>query len=174
MELELAAWLGHAPAREALDGPDDAPAARATTPADLVATLVALCDWEVEALARAALGIGELARPVAGPAPALAAARAFVDCPCLTHARAGVAAAGGGAADGPAAQVVDLAALLTLRAREARHVQELEALVGLLVGATAAAGVGLEEMLGAVRESVVPWALTRARMVGEVCQGPGS
>lgn len=140
-----------------------------------MAALVTLCDWEVEALARAGLAVGavvsgEVGGEGGGEAPALAAARAFVDCPCLVHARAVVAAAGA-APDDPAAQAADLAALLTLRAREARHVPELEALVGLLVQAAIAAGAAPEGLLEAARASVVPWALTRARMVGELAEG---
>ena len=45
--LELAAWIGHTPSREALGAPDGAAPDR-PEPA-LVECLVGLCDWDVEA-----------------------------------------------------------------------------------------------------------------------------
>lgn len=162
--LELAAWLDHTPSREALGAPDRAPPA-------LVECLVGLCDWDVEALARAGLAIGGLALDAAGrdlrvdAEPRLRAARALVDCPCHDHALALLSAAREGPrrSGDPACDAIDQACFLAFRTHEARFTSELEALAGLLVGSACAAGFDDPTLREAVRREVVPWVLGRAR-----------
>jgi hypothetical protein len=162
--LELAAWIGHAPSRDALG-------ARAHAEPALVECLVGLCDWDVEALARAALAIGGLALDAAAPdvrletEPRLRAARALVDCPCHDHALGLLSAANEGPKRNgdPGCDAIDQACLLAFRAHEARFTAELEALAGLLVGSASAAGFDVDTLREAVRREVVPWVLGRAR-----------
>lgn len=161
--MELAAWLGHAPSREALDEP--APPER---PA--LVWLLALCDWDVEALARAGLAIGRGVATTAGGrtldlAQRLRAAQALVDCPCHEHALTLLEAARRppSAADPAVRDAVDQACLLAFRAHESRFTAELEPLIGLLLGSARLAGLDEPALREVVRRDVVPWALGRAR-----------
>lgn len=163
--MELAAWLGHAPSREALA----VEAVEVATPA----WLLALCDWDVEGLARAALAVGRAVATTSGGrtldlAQRLRAAQALVDCPCTEHARSLLEAARRPAtgAEPPVCDAVDQACLLAFRAHDARFTSELEPLVGLLLGSTSAAGLDDAAVREVVRREVVPWALGLARAAG--------
>ena len=131
---------------------------------------MALCDWDVEALARAGLAIGRLAAATSGGrspdlVSRLRAAQALVDCPCHDHALKLLEASRRPAtAREPAVRdAVDQACLLAFRAHESRFTAELEPLVGLLLGSAGAARLDDATLREAVRRDVVPWALGRAR-----------
>lgn len=174
--VELAAWLGHDPAAAALSAPPPV----ASSPGDaagLVRALVALCDWDVEALSRAALSLGAAALaatgdPGAALAPRLRAARAFVDCPCQEHARGLLSAAGQRLAGSrsPAHDAVDQACFLAFRAHDAGYTAELEGLAGLLVASALALGLEPPALDAAIRRDLVPWALDRARTIALVLE----
>lgn len=142
--------------------------------------LVALCDWDVAALARAALTLGAAALERGGGhaalGPRLAAARTFVDCPCHAHARALLEAAGARSSGPPPPErdAVDQACFLAFRAHDARYTSELEALAGLLVGSACALGLDVALLDAAVRRELAPWAVGRARTVAALAEELGA
>jgi len=100
--LSLAAYLGDRVASETLGA--DAP----VPSADLREWVALLAPWGKEACVRAAVAA---ARRAVGPSPALAAAEAWLACPCPGHRRAAGVAAGHAAEPLPAEAAARAAAV---------------------------------------------------------------
>lgn len=177
--LQLAAYLGDAAAEEALGKRPLVPPT--ITVGRWVRGLARAADgryptWAAEAYARAAAAAARATLPCfagrdpAGAVRAVEALEAWIACPCDEHARASAAAASGVpvAPPGPAglfaSRGVRFAGLAILRAVSVPQLQGGAPATASAsdAAADAARATSAEVVRGAIREALVPWALSRS------------